>query len=66
MPFNLVPEDEKAAEASKQLAQQLHDLYKHECYGTKKKECELWYMSGGQPVFVWPKPQTGVLIKWEH
>lgn len=37
MSFNLVPED-KAAEAAKEYAEQLHEIYKHECYGTKKKE----------------------------
>ena len=40
MPFNLSSED-KAAKATEEYAQQLRDLYKHECYGSKKKECRL-------------------------
>ncbi|PFX28002.1 cytochrome c oxidase assembly factor 7B-like [Stylophora pistillata] len=37
MPFGLSPED-KVAKATEEYGQQLRDLYKHECYGSKKKE----------------------------
>ena len=37
MSFSLVSE-EKAAKAAEEYAEQLHEIYKHECYGTKKKE----------------------------
>ncbi|XP_015755662.1 PREDICTED: cytochrome c oxidase assembly factor 7-like isoform X2 [Acropora digitifera] len=37
MSFNRISEDE-AAEAAKEYADKLHEIYKHECYGTKKKE----------------------------
>lgn len=40
MSFNQISEDE-AAEAAKEYADRLHEIYKHECYGTKKKECKL-------------------------
>ena len=42
MSFDLVSED-KAAKAAEEYAEQLHEIYKHECYGTKKKECKLYY-----------------------
>ena len=41
MPFGLSPED-KVAKATEEYGQQLRDLYKHECYGSKKKECKLF------------------------
>lgn len=37
MSFNPVSED-KATKAAEEYAKQLHEIYKHECYGTKKKE----------------------------
>lgn len=40
MSFNRISEDE-AAEAAEEYANRLHEIYKHECYGTKKKECKL-------------------------
>ena len=49
MSFDLVP-DKNAAKAAEEYAEQLHEIYKHECYGTKKKECKFstlqisWYM----------------------
>lgn len=39
MSIDLVSED-KAAKAAEEHAEQLHEIYKHECYGTKKKECK--------------------------
>lgn len=39
MSIDLVSED-KAAKAAEEYAEQLHEIYKHECYGTKKKECK--------------------------
>ena len=40
MPFGLSTED-KVTKATEEYGQQLRDLYKHECYGSKKKECKL-------------------------
>ena len=40
MSFNLVS-DEKASKAAEEYAEQLHEIYKHECYGTQKKECKI-------------------------
>ena len=31
---------EKAAKATEEYTQQLGDIYKHECYGQRKKECK--------------------------
>ena len=49
MSFNLVS-DEKASEAAEEYAEQLHEIYKHECYGTQKKECKIIFVHFIKPI----------------
>jgi len=46
--FNLVS-DEKASKAAEEYAEQLHEIYKHECYGTQKKECKIIFVHFTKP-----------------
>lgn len=48
MSFNLVS-DEKASKAAEEYAEQLHEIYKHECYGTQKKECKIIFVHFTKP-----------------
>ena len=52
MSFNLVS-DEKASQAAEEYAEQLHEIYKHECYGTQKKECKIIFVH-----FIKPSPRS--------
>ena len=36
--------DDKVIEAAEDYAKQLGEIYKHECFGSKKRECKLRYM----------------------
>ena len=39
MPFGLF-DAEKAAKAAEEFSQQMGEIYRHECYGQRKKECK--------------------------
>ena len=41
MSFNLVSDEKASIKAAEEYAEQLHEIYKHECYGTQKKECKI-------------------------
>ena len=59
MSFNLVS-DEKASKAAEEYAEQLHEIYKHECYGTQKKECKIivvYFTTLPPPESVWIQKQ---------
>ena len=39
MPFGLF-DAEKAAKAAEEFSQQMGEIYRHECYGQRKRECK--------------------------
>ena len=59
--FNLVS-DEKASKAAEEYAEQLHEIYKHECYGTQKKECKIIFVHFTKPR---PPPESVSIQKQE-
>ena len=53
MPFGSF-DAEKVAKAAEEFSQQMGEIYKHECYGQRKRECKLnMKLMSADPQVVW-------------